>query len=196
MITSEIRFNFTYPPCIIDIITPYIEGDTMKKILIIGCPGSGKSSLAVWLSKELSLPLVHLDKINWLNNQEYLSRDKFNNQLTNELMKKEWLIDGNYNRTLEKRITHADTVIWLDLPKQVCLFRIIKRYITNHHKVNSHGNPDTISWSFIKFVWQFNKKTSPQIKNLETMYKKHTNFITLHSTKEVSYFKKNLTPFS
>lgn len=101
----------------------------MQKILVIGSPGSGKSTFAVQLSKQLDLPVIHLDKLNWIDDKNTLNPAGFDELLEKVLKKDSWIIDGNYSRTLSKRLDYADTVIWLDLPKTICIYRIWKRYI-------------------------------------------------------------------
>ena len=82
-----------------------------KRILLIGCPGSGKSTLANRIGKLTSLPVIHLDTIYWLPNWERRSIEEFDELLLNELNKETWVIDGNYNRTLDLRVSYCDLII-------------------------------------------------------------------------------------
>ena len=95
----------------------------MKRILLIGCPGSGKSTLAKRIGKVTSLPVIHLDTIYWLPNWERRSIEEFDELLLNELNKEKWVIDGNYNRTLDLRVSYCDLIIYFRSfsvqPKQV-----------------------------------------------------------------------------
>ncbi|MBQ5783054.1 MAG: AAA family ATPase, partial [Oscillospiraceae bacterium] len=86
----------------------------MKKILIIGSPGSGKSTLSVKLSQKMNIPCVHLDKLWWKEDWVHVSREEFDVLLQTELEKDSWIMDGNFNRTLHHRLEYADTVIWMD----------------------------------------------------------------------------------
>ena len=95
----------------------------MKRIIVIGCPGSGKTTLSKALAEKLSLPLIHLDKIQWQGNWECIRREEFDNILIDEMKKPQWIIDGNYNRTIPMRLKHCDTVIYLDYPTHICFFR-------------------------------------------------------------------------
>ena len=92
-----------------------------RKILVIGCPGAGKSALARKLNEKLSLPLYYLDMIWHKPDQTTCSREEFDRKLREILEKDEWIIDGNYLRTLEMRLKEADTVFLLDYPLEVCL---------------------------------------------------------------------------
>ena len=111
----------------------------MRRVLIIGNAGSGKSTFAKKLAKTTGLSLVHLDKIYWRGNWEHLTREEFDKALQAELEKEEWIIDGNFSRTLPRRLEYCDTVIWLDLPVGVeqCTVRLPgaeDRILTGHGK--------------------------------------------------------------
>ena len=88
----------------------------MKKVLIIGNTGAGKTTFAKALSEKTGLPLIHLDKIFWYGNWEHISPEEFDEKLSEILSRDEWIIDGNYNRTLERRLEFADTVFFFELP--------------------------------------------------------------------------------
>lgn len=99
----------------------------MKRILIIGSPGAGKSTFARELARSTGLPLYHLDNI-WLReNGEHISREEFDIKLRALLETERWIIDGYYPRTLELRLIYADTVFYFDLPEEICLRGAIKR---------------------------------------------------------------------
>lgn len=93
----------------------------MKRILVIGCPGAGKSTFARRLREETGLPLYHLDMIWHKPDKTNISREEFDEKLSEILEKDRWIIDGNYDRTLEVRFKHCDTVFLLDLPTEICL---------------------------------------------------------------------------
>lgn len=99
----------------------------MQKILIIGSPGSGKSTLSRSIKVKLNLPLIHLDNIYWKPNWISISRDEFDEKLEIELKKDKWIIEGNYQRTLAYRLKFADTVIYLDYEPELCLDSYRKR---------------------------------------------------------------------
>ena len=93
----------------------------MKKIIIIGCPGSGKTTFAKKLSERLGISLYHLDSIWHKPDRTHITREEFDLKLDELLVLEEYIIDGNYNRTLERRIMPSDTVILFDLDESVCL---------------------------------------------------------------------------
>ena len=137
----------------------------MKRVMIIGSPGSGKSTFAVWLSKETELPLIHLDKLFWRPGWVHCSREEFDGLLQTELEKNRWIIDGNYSRTVEARLKYADTVVFFRYPRTLCLWRVIKRWLQSRGKVRSdmgEGCPERLDFEFLKYVWNFNKTELPQ----------------------------------
>ncbi|MBO5109295.1 MAG: adenylate kinase [Clostridia bacterium] len=99
----------------------------MKKILVIGCPGSGKTTFAEKLRDKTELPLYYLDAIWHKPDRTHISRDEFDAILDDLLAQDAWIIDGNYGRTLERRLSACDTVFFFDLPTEVCLEGAIAR---------------------------------------------------------------------
>ena len=98
-----------------------------KKILIVGCGGAGKSTLAVEMGNKFKLPVVHLDKLYWLPNWEIRPSEEFDSLLEDQLKKDEWIVDGNYDRTFELRLRYADLCIFLDYDTQLCIQSVIER---------------------------------------------------------------------
>ncbi|MBR5313959.1 MAG: adenylate kinase [Clostridia bacterium] len=99
----------------------------MKKIMIIGCPGSGKTTFAKKLHGKTGIPLYHLDMIWHLPDKTTVSREEFDKRLKKILEKNEWIIDGNYNRTLELRAQKCDTLFFIDLPVDECIAGVESR---------------------------------------------------------------------
>lgn len=106
----------------------------MERVLIIGCPGAGKSTFAVQLAEKTGLPLVHLDRLYWCGNWEHRSREEFDILLQAELENPRWIIDGNFNRTIPHRLQYCDHVFFLDIPTVTCLWGVTKRVFQSHGK--------------------------------------------------------------
>ncbi len=93
----------------------------MKRVLVIGCPGAGKSTFARSLSRITGLPLCHLDLIWHKPDRTNVTREVFDARLEAILSEETWIIDGNYGRTVSRRLAFADTVFFFDLPVEECL---------------------------------------------------------------------------
>ena len=136
----------------------------MERILIIGCPGSGKTTLSRELGEKLDLPVTHLDNIFWSpGNWVHLDNDAFDEALGKELQKQRWIIEGNFDRTLPWRLEFCDTVIWMDYSRWVCLWGWIKRMVFNWGKVRSDMAPGCVErwdWEFAAYIWNFRKNKS------------------------------------
>lgn len=169
----------------------------MNKILIIGCPGSGKTTLSKELSKRLNLPLVHLDKIWWFGNWQNVSREQFDIALLKELQKPSWIIDGNYNRTISLRLQYCDTIIYLDYSKYICIWSAIKRRILNIGKVRDDMGGNCIEhfdmdfFYFLKDIWNFNNKHRRNYLDMLNN-EKDKKVLIFHDRKECSKFLNRL----
>jgi len=134
----------------------------MKRVMIIGCGGSGKSTLARQLGEKTGLPVIHLDQIFWSpGNWQHLEREVFDDLLRQELEKPQWIVDGNFDRTMPMRLEKCDTVIYLDYNRFVCIFGWLKRVITNWGKTRPDMGPncnEKLDMEFAKWIWNFNKK--------------------------------------
>ena len=161
----------------------------MERIIIIGCGGAGKSTLARKLGEVLDLPVVHLDKLFWKPNWVEKSNEEFDAPLAQELAKDRWIMDGNFNRTMPERIKRCDTIIYLDFSRFACLMGVLKRIITTYGKVRpdmGEGCPERIDLEFLKWVWNFNKnkresyyKLLNEAENVETIVLKNRRAVKL-----------------
>ena len=157
----------------------------MKKIIVIGCPGSGKSTFARALNHKTVIPLVHLDMLFWNADKTTVERSIFLERLVAVLEKDEWIIDGNYASTMEQRIAACDTVIFLDYPLDVCLDGIKER----------RGKPRSdMPWieteedaEFIEFVKSYDEQQKPKVLELLKKYG-DKNIIILKSREQADAF--------
>ncbi|HSI36090.1 MAG: AAA family ATPase [Phycisphaerae bacterium] len=138
----------------------------MRRILVIGPPGAGKSTLARRLGAALGLPVVHLDRYFWRPGWVMAGREAFNRDVGRLLEADAWVIDGNYQRNLDLRLSRADTVVYLDLPRWRCLARVARRIFTcavlgAHRPDMPDDCPERVDWEFIEYIWHFNRDTRP-----------------------------------
>jgi adenylate kinase family enzyme len=171
-----------------------------KKIVVYGNSGSGKTTLARLLSKKFNLPLYHLDQYHWKPNWERVSDAEFfakHKQLCNEPA---WIMEGIYTRILPERIAHADMVIFLDMPRYLCMWRVLKRSVLNHGK-QLPGDPEGCTQNvfrskfleFITWVWNFNKRNRAAVlEMLQSPEFKNKQIYILRSPQEMDAFIEQL----
>lgn len=152
----------------------------MKKVIVIGCPGSGKSTFARALHKITKIPLFYLDMLYWNADKTTVDKAVFRKRLSKVLQKDEWIIDGNYNSTMELRMQACDTVIFLDYPVEVCLSGVRER--------RGKSRPD-MPWveleedaEFMEYIRLFNADSRPRVVALLSQY----------ANKEIHVFKNRL----
>ena len=167
----------------------------MRKIAVIGCAGTGKSYLACRLQEILDLPLYHLDKYYWKSGWVRSNPEEFQ-KIHNELCNEErCIIEGSYLRYLESRFEAADTIIFIDLPRWFCLFRVFKRAIFNWGKVmptSPKDCPEGLTLEFVKWVWNFNKKYRTNIISLLNKYSNSKKIYIIKNQKEFDNFIETL----
>ncbi|TFB22932.1 DNA topology modulation protein [Filobacillus milosensis] len=165
----------------------------MKRVILIGSPGSGKSTMSTELAEILNLELYHLDNIFWKPGWVSVPRDE-QIEITKKLVnQKTWMIDGNYAGTLDLRLERADFVVFFDLPRWVCMYRIFKRVwqYRNKKRPDMNAGTERLNWDFIKFVWDFRKKKRPLIYEKLSRYPNKQVYI-LKTRKDVKEFMKEV----
>ena len=141
----------------------------MKRVIVIGCPGSGKSTFSRALRDKTGLPLHHLDMMYWNADKTTVPKEIFRAQLAALLTEDAWIIDGNYGSTMEARMAACDTVFFLDYPRSVCLAGIRER----------QGKPRAdMPWieteddeEFLAFVRTYNEQSRPAVLTLLEKYR-------------------------
>lgn len=113
----------------VDLLT--IGGATAARVLVVGCPGSGKSAIAAKLARERNLPLIHLDRLGWNPNWARRPFREFRSLVADTVPQPYWIIDGNSPNTLDLRATRADLVLWVRAPAHICVWRLLTRTIKN-----------------------------------------------------------------
>ena len=157
----------------------------MKKVIVIGCPGSGKSTVSRALHNKTGIPLYHLDMMYWNADKTTVEKSVFFERLSAVLEKDEWIIDGNYSSTMELRMAACDTVIFLDYPFDVCLDGIKER----------RGKPRSdMPWieteedaEFVEFIKNYNEQQKPKVLELLKKYG-DKNIVILKSREQVDAF--------
>lgn len=161
----------------------------MQRLLVIGSPGSGKSTLATELARRTGLPLIHLDQQHWRSGWVEPPRDEWNRRVADIVAGESWVIDGNYGGSLAQRLTRADTVIDLQFPAWLCVWRILRRVGSSWGKVRpdmAGGCPEQFNFEFLvytaTFPWTARKRTDAKLGRFTGTY------IVLRSPAEVRAF--------
>lgn len=154
----------------------------MQKILVIGCPGGGKSTFARALRDKTGLPLVYLDRIWHKPDGTQISHVEFETRLEEVLCGDRWIIDGNYLRTMERRLQACDTVFLLDYPLEVCLAGAASRVGRPHEDlpwVETTFDPE-----FRRWIEDFSQKQLPVIHALLDKYRQGRTLHIFHARTE------------
>ncbi|MBQ2774308.1 MAG: adenylate kinase [Clostridia bacterium] len=162
----------------------------MKKVIIIGCPGSGKTTFAEKLNKCTGLPLFYLDAIWHKPDKTHISRENFDECMSEIFLMPEWIIDGNYNRTIEARLEQCDTVFLFDLPTEICLQGATERLGKGRYDlpwIEKELNPE-----FESFIKGFAEKSLPRIYELIEKYKANKQVIIFKSREDADEYLKNI----
>src|ERR1035438_9231421 len=144
----------------------------MKRVLIIGSPGSGKTTFAAGLAKKTGLPLIHLDYYYHDRTKDYYNeknKPAWRAQVMGLLKPESWICDGNYSSTFPQRFKLADTIIYFDFPLYLRMYGIFKRRLEFRNKKRKDMPNDwreTADWEFVKFVWNFRKKYNHKITDI------------------------------
>jgi adenylate kinase family enzyme len=142
---------------------------TMRKVLLIGAGGGGKSVLAARIAAQTRLPLIHLDALFWKPGWVQMPRDEWRRVIEELVRGDAWIMDGNYGGTLDLRLAACDTVLFLDFPPLMCLWRVLKRQVQFHNKSRPDAGrdcPEQLNWEFLRWIWTYRRKRRPKI--LET----------------------------
>ena len=157
----------------------------MQRIIVIGCPGSGKSRLSRALHNKTGIPLYHLDMMYWNADKTTVEKSVFLERLSAVLKKDEWIIDGNYSSTMELRMAACDTVIFLDYPLEVCLDGIKERRGKSRSDMPWIETEEDAE--FIEFIKNYNEQQKPNVLELLEKYS-DKNIVILESREQADAF--------
>lgn len=136
----------------------------MHRILVIGCSCAGKSTFARQLAEITRLPLISLDAEFWQPGWRVTRRDAWRAKLSRLVAADRWIMDGHYGASLDIRLPRADTVLWLQHTRAVCMIRLAKRMVTGYRQVRigmAPGCPERFDRDFVGYVWNFQRVQVP-----------------------------------
>ena len=162
----------------------------MKRVLIIGSPGAGKSTFARELAARTGLPLIHLDDLYWNPGWVRVERRVWQQRLQDALGGEAWILDGNYPSTLGQQAQRADTVLLLTPPRALCLWRVIRRELSGRHPHRHDVRPKWPQWAFLRYTWQFPRRVGAMLSQLGAF--PHLTVVLLQNDRDVSAFLRAL----
>jgi len=168
----------------------------MRRILIVGNSGGGKSTLARRLGERLRLPVIHLDVIFWKPGWVETGDDVFRVEVERALQAPAWICDGNFGGTWDLRMPLADTIVWVDQPRLLCLFRAIMRVLLYRGRRTrpdmAEGCDEAFDPKFYGFIWTYNAKVAPRLKAALAEYGRDARVVRLKSDREIDAFVAGL----
>jgi adenylate kinase family enzyme len=163
----------------------------MKRVVIIGSPGAGKTVLSRKLAEATHLPIVHLDRLYHQKAGEYeRDMDAWARRVEKEVKKPRWIMEGNYKSTFSMRLPAADTIIYLDYPQILATWRVIKRRIQYHNKTRPEmplGWKEKIDPAFFRYVVNFRRKQRPGMYDALSRHQSK-NIVILKSSRQTEHF--------
>ena len=163
----------------------------MRRVLVIGSGGSGKSTVAARLGELLKLEVSHLDKLYWRAGWVEPEPDEWIRTVTELIERDSWVIDGNYSGTLDLRLRRCDTIVFLDLPRVLCLWRIVKRffrYRNGNRPDVAEGCREKLDFEFVSWVWNYPRRSRPKVLKRLQQHAGEKQIFRLRSRKEVKRF--------
>jgi adenylate kinase family enzyme len=163
----------------------------MQRVLVIGNSGGGKSTLSRRLGEKLGLPVVHLDVLFWKPGWVESDKEEFKVRVAEALSGPAWIADGNFSSSFDVSMARADTIVWIDQPRLLCLIRAIWRALT----YRDGGRPDMaegcrekIDFEFYRYIWDYPRTYHPRLEAAFARYGAHARRVRLRNDREMAAF--------
>jgi adenylate kinase family enzyme len=163
----------------------------MRRILVIGSGGAGKSTLARRLGDKLTIPVIHLDRLYWRPGWVEPDRTEWAKKIEELISQECWIMDGNYSGTLAERLCACDTVVFLDLPRLTCLWRVLTRALRLHGRSRpdmAPGCAEKLDLAFLLWVWRYPARSRGKVLSLLEAHRSSCNVICLRTPEQVENF--------
>ena len=163
----------------------------MRRVLVIGPGGAGKSTLAARIAERTGLPLIHLDACYWRAGWVETPAAEWDAAVARLTAGEAWVMDGNYGGTLDERIAACDTVIFLDMPRLLCMWRVIRRWW--RHRGGSRpdmtpGCNEQLTLEFLRWIWSYPATRRPDVLRRLEALRPDQRGVVLRSTADVEAF--------
>jgi adenylate kinase family enzyme len=171
----------------------------MQRVLVMGSSGSGKSTFARQLANRTGLPFVSLDALYWQPGWQPSEPEPFGVRVKEAASAPGWVMDGNYTKFGELRRQRADTVIWFDLPRYVCMTGIMTRIAGSYGRVRPEmapGCPERIDLEFLRYVWTYRRQQRPKLLEFFAGLRADQALICFNSRKQAESYLAGVPPAS
>lgn len=159
--------------------------------MLIGSGGSGKSTLAREMGETLGIEVFHLDKLFWKRGWTETPRDEWVRVQSELVQKKQWIIDGNFGGTIDIRLQAADTVIFIDMPRIICMYRVLKRQIQYYNRTRPDMGEECnekVDLAFLKWIWHYPKRNRPRVLAVLQSISSEKSVVHLRTRRDVRTF--------
>lgn len=163
----------------------------MKRIMVIGSGGAGKSTFARKLGERLQIEVLHLDVFHWRPGWVAPPKDEWLKTVEGLIKRDSWIMDGNFSSTLEMRYGACDTLIFLDMPRALCLWRVLKRLVMYRRATRpdmAEGCSEKLDLEFLLWVWNYPKRTRPKVVEMMKSNPQGRKIVWLRSRSAVEKF--------
>jgi adenylate kinase family enzyme len=163
----------------------------MRRVLVIGPGGSGKSTFAQRLGQKLNIKVKHLDRFYWRAGWTKPSEEEWLKTVTELTSAESWILDGNFGGTLRLRAERSDTIIFLDMPRLLCLWRVVKRRLLYRNRSRpdmAEGCAEKLDLEFISWVWNYSSRSRPRVMKLLDEQAQSKQVVWLRSQADVERF--------
>ena len=167
----------------------------MKRIMVIGSGGAGKSELSRRLGEILGIEVIHLDRVYWRPNWTEPPKHDWKETVETLVKRESWIMDGNFGGTIEIRAAAADTIILLDLPRILCVWRAVKRRLKYPNRTRpdmGEGCPEKMDLEFLQWIWNFPRDSRPRLMEILRRYDKTKSILVLKSRRDVEAFVRDI----
>ena len=167
----------------------------MRRVLVVGAGGAGKSTFAVRLGQRTGLPVVHLDREYWQPGWIKPGQADWDATVQRLIAQDRWILDGNFGGTLERRLAACDTVVFLDLPPHLCLWRVLKRRLRHGARSRADMAPgcnERLSLDFLCWIWSYPSRRRPALLRRLRQLRSGQRAVVLRSDAEVERFLATL----